>query len=183
MIEQLSSRVVYENAWMRVREDEIARADGSTGIYGVVEKPSFVVVVAIADARIWLVQQYRYPIGERRWELPQGSHEGAARSDPADVARAELAEETGVRAERVELVGSFHVAYGYSNQIAHVFVAGGLTDGPAIGTPEEVDLVASRFTIAEFEAMLATGEISDAATLASWSLLRLRRPELLEPRP
>jgi hypothetical protein len=44
-IQQLSTRAVYENRWMRVREDEVRRPDGSQGIYGVVEKPDFVIVI------------------------------------------------------------------------------------------------------------------------------------------
>ena len=62
-IKTLGSRVVYENRWMRVREDAIRRRDGSDGIYGVVEKPDFAVIVPVEDdGRIHLVQQYRYHV-------------------------------------------------------------------------------------------------------------------------
>jgi hypothetical protein len=75
-IETLATRVVYENRWMRVREDSIRRRDGSDGIYGVIEKPDFVVIVPVEqDRRLHLVQQFRYPVGGRYWELPQGSWE------------------------------------------------------------------------------------------------------------
>ena len=61
---------------MRVREDMIRRRDGSTGIYGVVEKPDFVVIVPVEDdGRVHLVEQYRYPVKGRYWEFPQGSWE------------------------------------------------------------------------------------------------------------
>lgn len=76
-IERICSRVVYENRWMRVREDAVRRRDGSDGIYGVVEKPDFVVIVPMEeDGRLHLVQQFRYPVGGRYWEFPQGSWEG-----------------------------------------------------------------------------------------------------------
>ncbi len=75
------TRMVYENRWMRVREDAIRRRDGSAGIYGVVEKPDFVVVVPMAEGVIHLVQQYRYPVQGRWWELPQGMWD--ARPDAA----------------------------------------------------------------------------------------------------
>jgi ADP-ribose pyrophosphatase len=71
-IETLGTRTVYESRWMRVREDSIRRRDGSEGIYGIVEKPDFVVIVPLeADRRIHLVQQYRYAVGARYWEFPQ----------------------------------------------------------------------------------------------------------------
>jgi hypothetical protein len=33
MVEQISSRVVYTNPWMTIREDEIVHADGTPGIW------------------------------------------------------------------------------------------------------------------------------------------------------
>jgi len=68
---------------MRVREDAIRRRDGSSGIYGVVEKPDFVVIVPVDDdGRLHLVEQFRYPVKGRYWELPQGSWEEVAGADP-----------------------------------------------------------------------------------------------------
>jgi hypothetical protein len=82
-IETTSTRFVYENRWMRVREDMIRRRDGSTGIYGVVEKPDFVVIVPVEDdGRVHLVEQYRYPVKGRYWEFPQGSWEREPGVDP-----------------------------------------------------------------------------------------------------
>src|SRR6187551_307522 len=72
-VDSLGSRQVYANAWMTVREDPIRRADGSTGIYGVVDKPDFALVIPLDGERMRLVEQYRYPIGMRRWEFPQGT--------------------------------------------------------------------------------------------------------------
>ena len=79
------TRVVYENRWMRVREDAIRRRDGSAGIYGVVEKPDFVVVAPVEAGVVHLVQQYRYPVRGRWWELPQGVWDARpSRGDPID---------------------------------------------------------------------------------------------------
>ncbi len=74
-IRQLSSRVVYTNLWMTVREDEIERDNGTRGIYGVVEKCDSAIVLAIDSESIYLVEQYRYPIGAKSLEFPQGSLE------------------------------------------------------------------------------------------------------------
>ena len=92
------TRLVYENRWIRVREDAIRRRDGSAGIYGVVEKPDFVVVVPMGEGVIHLVQQYRYPVQGRWWELPQGVWDARPDAAPVEAAHAELAEETGLRA-------------------------------------------------------------------------------------
>jgi hypothetical protein len=72
-VEQLSSRQVYVNPWMVVREDQIRRPDGSDGIFGVIDKPDYALIVPVEDDRLHLVEQFRYPLGLRRWEFPQGT--------------------------------------------------------------------------------------------------------------
>ena len=80
---------------MTLREDTIVRADGSTGLYSVVEKPDFAVIAAVSNGELYLVEQYRYPVQARFWELPQGSWEQQT-VDPQVLAKAELREETGL---------------------------------------------------------------------------------------
>ena len=100
-IRQLSSRVVYRNTWMTVREDEIERDNGARGIYGVVEKYDSAIILPIDGDQVYLVEQYRYPIGENSLEFPQGSLEQNG-IDPVEIAREELQAETGLVAERLE---------------------------------------------------------------------------------
>jgi hypothetical protein len=68
-MERLSSRVVYQNRWMTVREDRIRRPDGSADIYGVIDKPAFSIIAAYERCGLWLVEQYRYTVGGRFWEF------------------------------------------------------------------------------------------------------------------
>lgn len=176
-IVRTGSRLVYENRWMRVREDAIRRRDGSSSIYGVVEKPDFVVIAPVwPDGRIQLVEQYRYPVRGRYWELPQGSWQDAPDKDPTELARAELREETGLDAERLVRVGPLFQCYGYSTQGYYIFLATGLrpADGPVHPDPEEQDLITRAFPMAEVEAMLRDGVIRDATTVAAFGLLRLK---------
>jgi hypothetical protein len=99
----VSTRIHYENPWIRVREDQVVRPDGLPGIYGVVEfKNRAVGVLPVEDdGSVWLVGQYRYPLNAYSWEIPEG---GCPESEtPETTARRELREETGLTAGRVEL--------------------------------------------------------------------------------
>ena len=172
-IETVESAVIYENRWMRLREDAIVRADGSRGLYSVVEKQDFAVIAAVADGQIHLVEQYRYPVKGRYWELPQGSWEGEA-IDPVSLAKAELREETGLTAETMLHAGRLCLAYGYSTQAYDVFLAGGLEQGETQLDAEEAGLISRAFTLREVEDMICDGTIVDATTVAALGLLRLK---------
>ena len=127
-----STEVVYENRWMRVREDRLERADGSPGLYSVVEKrPAAVILPLHDDGSVTLVEQWRHPVGERFWELPQGALDGEAEAEPEQIARTELAEETGLRAGSMRQLGRLYFAYGISNQYFDAWLATGLTAGRA----------------------------------------------------
>ena len=173
-IKTLSSRIVYENRWMRVREDAIERRDGATGIYGVVEKADFAVIAPVDNSMIHLVEQYRYPVQGRYWELPQGSWEEAPGTDPLELARAELREETGLSAETMLHAGYLFECYGYSTQGFHIYLAQGLRVGEADREQSEQDLISRAFPLDEVLAMVLNGTIKDAATVAALGLLRLK---------
>jgi 8-oxo-dGTP pyrophosphatase MutT (NUDIX family) len=176
-IEGVGSREVYRNPWMIVREDDIRRLDGSTGIYGVIVKPTYALVIAFDGDRYQLVEQFRYPIGLRRWEFPQGTAPGTLDGDeppPADLAAQELREETGLRASSMEVLGQLDVAPGMSNQRGWVFLATGVTEGDHEREHEEQDMRSEWFTGGQIEQMIVDGTITDAQTLAAWTLLRLR---------
>jgi len=173
-ITTLASREVYRNRWMRVREDEILRSNGQKGIYGVVEKHDGVVILPIDDGHVWLVEQFRYTIQKRAIELPQGAWEKEIES-PEDLARGELREELGLEAARMTQLGALWIAYGFTRQREHVFLANGLT--PTLKEPdaEEHDLVAHCVPISEFERMILDGTIQDECTLSAWCLYLLSK--------
>lgn len=151
------------------------RRDGSTGIYGVVEKNDFAVIVPLeGDGSVHLVEQYRYPVGARYWELPQGAWQGDDLPNPLALARGELQEETGLHAGRMEQVGELFVSYGYATQRFHVFVATELTAGAPNLDAEEQGLVSRRFAWPDVLRMLTDGTIKDAETVAAFGLLSLK---------
>lgn len=174
-IERMSSREVYRNNWMTVREDDIRRPDGSPGIYGVVDKPTYALVIASDGDRFHLVEQYRYPIELRRWEFPQGTAPGRADLEPTELAVRELREETGLRAETLVRLGQLDVAPGMSSQRGWVFLATGLSEGEHEREHEEQDMRSDWFTAAQIEQMIRDGVITDAQTIAAWMMLRLYR--------
>ncbi|WP_203988468.1 NUDIX domain-containing protein [Sphaerisporangium rufum] len=169
-IRRLSSTVVYSNAWMTVREDRIARPDGSQGIYGYVVKPDFVLVIPADGDGFHLVEEYRYPIGRRSWSFPQGN---ATAAGPEQEARIELAEETGLRAAHLRHLGRLDNAHGTTDQGFHVYLATGLTPGPADRELTEQDMRQRRVGRAELEDMIRTGAISDSCSIAAYTLLLL----------
>ena len=169
-----ASRVVYENRWIRVHEDRTESRDGAPGLYAWVEKPPAALIVPLQDDHVWLVEQFRHPIRQRCWEFPQGAWEEAPDAPAEALARGELAEETGLRAERLERLGSLFFAYGMSDQRFDVWLATGLEPGPPAPEATEVDLVCARTPVARLEAMIAAGELADAASVAAWHLVSRR---------
>ena len=165
-----STRVVYENRWMRLHEDRTERADGTPGLYAWVEKPPSALVVPVQDGEVWLVEQFRHPVGARFWEFPQGAWEGDPGADAEALARGELAEETGLRAGRMERLGRLHFAYGLTNQPVDVWRATALEAGEQALEATEEGLIARRFAAGEVERMIAANEIRDAASVAAWHL-------------
>lgn len=164
---------MYRNKWMTVREDGIRRPDGSSGIYGVVDKPDYALIIPMDGDRLHLVEQFRYPLGLRRWEFPQGTAPDLAELPAPELAARELREETGLIAGRLEELGVLDVAAGISSQRGRVFVATELTEGPHAREPEEQDMRTAWFSRDEFEKLIARGEITDAQSLAAYALLLL----------
>jgi ADP-ribose pyrophosphatase len=177
-IKTISSREVYRNPWTRVREDVIERANGQRGIYGVIDKdPACIVIPLDATAEgkfVYLVEQFRYTVGGRYWEFPQGAWE-TAEVVPEELARGELKEETGLTAQRMTQLSTLQIAYGVMNQKHHVFLAEGLTPGEAEPDVEESDLALRRVSVPELESMIVDGTIVDNCSVAAWGLYRLWR--------
>ncbi len=177
-IKTISSREVYRNPWTRVREDVIERADGQRGIYGVIDKDPACIVIPLERTDegefLWLVHQFRYTVGASYFELPQGGWEEADVNAEA-MARGELREETGMRAERMIFLATLWIGYGVMRQMHHVFLAEGLTQGEHDRDAEEQDMTVHRVTVEEFESMLLDGRVMDNCTAAAWGLYRVWR--------
>jgi ADP-ribose diphosphatase len=172
----LSSRLVYENPWIRVREDQVLRPDGQPGIYGVVEfKNRAVGVLPVEDdGSVWLVGQYRYPLDLYSWEIPEGG--SPASESPEGTALRELREETGLAAGRLELISASHLSNSVCDEIAYIFRATELTHGQSMPEGTE-ELHAKRVSWDEAWEMLRRGEITDSMSVIALLYEAVRRLE------
>lgn len=159
----LSSRPVYENAWIRVREDVAALPDGRTTPYGVVEcRPCVGVLPFLDESTVILVGQYRYVAGAFRWEMPTGAMH-AGESEQAAVQR-ELREEAGYEARRLVKLCTFETSKSVVDETAHIYLAEGLHQaGPAPDPTEFIEV--APFPFAEVLRMVEHDEILDAMTV------------------
>jgi 8-oxo-dGTP pyrophosphatase MutT (NUDIX family) len=172
-MQQVSSKVVYRNPWMTVREDEVRLPDGRAGIYGVVDKPDFALVVPREDNGFWVVEQFRYTVGRRAVEFPQGSWGAGAGGSRTELARAELREETGLGAGRLTHLGRLSTAYGFCSQGLDVYLAEDLVHGDPAREHTEQDMTHRWVSEAELRALIRSGEVSDSASLAALALLAM----------
>ena len=162
----LTSRTVYENPWISVREDEVVRPDGGDGIYGVVEvrHPAvFVVPVTEAD-EVVLVRMYRYTTGQESIEIPAGGTEG---DSPLDAARRELREETGLEADSWDDLGEVWSLNGVAHAPGRIYLARRLRRSDAASAMDE-EGITEVLTLPwhEVMGMVGRGDISDGETLA-----------------
>jgi 8-oxo-dGTP pyrophosphatase MutT (NUDIX family) len=161
----LKSRTAYENAWLRVREDEVLRPDGKPGIYGVVEiRPSVGVLALNEQNEAALVGQWRYTLNRYTWEIIRGgSSEGE--TDMLAVAQRELKEETGYEAAVWQPMGSVDVCNGVTTDVQHLFIARELQFvGAHQDEVEEIETIWRPFE--EAVAMVMRGEITEVCSVA-----------------
>lgn len=169
----VSTRVVYDNPWIKVREDEVVRPDGRPGIYGVVHFKNVAVgVLAVEDGEVYLVGQYRYTLERYSWEIVEGGcPEG---EDTLDAARRELEEETGLRARDWLKLGEAHLSNSVSDELAVWYLATGLEQGEP--KPDGTErLQVRRVSLEEALRMSLAGEITDALSMLALMQLQIRR--------
>jgi ADP-ribose pyrophosphatase len=169
----LTSRPVYANPWIRVREDVAELPDGRTTLYGVVECAPAVGVLPFLDARtVILVGQWRYVTRAFRWEIPTGSVKPGESEEAA--AQRELAEEAGYAAARLVKLCTFDTSKSILDETAHLYMADDLR--AVTRTPDDTEFIEVRaFAFDEVMRMVERSEIVDGMTaLAVLHAARLR---------
>jgi len=170
----LSSKTIYENQWLSFREDQVINPAGGEGIYGVAS-PKTVGVSAIPideDGNIWLVEQYRYPLGKYTWEICSG---GAEKSENLlAAAQRELLEETGIRAEEWSTLAELDVSNSVTDAIGKIFIAQELSFAKARNEDLE-DIAVTKVAFDEALGMLEHNQISDVTSIVGLLKLALQR--------
>ena len=172
---QVSSEQVFDGKLLHVRRDTVRLPDGSLATREYIVHPGAVLIVPVlADGRLVVERQYRYPAGAVFIEFPAG------KLDPGEselaTAQRELAEEAGYTASKWTPLGRIHSVVGYSNEAIDFYVAEGLTlVGAKLDAGEFLEVVT--MSVDEMLAALDRGEITDAKTVASLLLYarRLKR--------
>lgn len=167
----LSSKTVYQNPWIRVREDAVVRPDGTEGIYGVMESKDSVMVVVLNDkSEVYLIRTFSYPVSEWSWELPGGGGEG---EEAEAASKRELIEETGITAESWTFLGKTRVCNGLMTERMTVFLAQDLSFGEKVAS-DDADLVSEgKFvSLDAIDGMIQAGEIDDGQTMTALFLFQ-----------
>jgi ADP-ribose pyrophosphatase len=170
----LSSKPVYENPWMSLREDVAEMPDGRTTIYGVVTFGDCVGVVPfVDDGHVLMVRQYRYVQAEsHRWEIPTGG----VRPDETleEAAQRELAEEAGFHAGHLYHISSYYTSKCICDETAHLYVGEDLK--PAVARPDDTEFLQRKvFPFNEALRMVLEGEIMDSMSVLGLLLAARRR--------
>lgn len=160
----LSTRPIYENAWIRVREDIAELPDGRTSLYGVVSMGQAVGIVPFVDAdHLLLVRQYRYVFGEsHRWEIPTG---GVHAGEPLEqAALRELQEEVGYTAGRLEWLSTCYTSKSVLHEVAHLYMGADLS-ASSLPADDTEFLEVGVFPFGDVLEMVRTSEIRDAMSV------------------
>ncbi|GFO68708.1 ADP-ribose pyrophosphatase [Geomonas limicola] len=146
---------------------------GSQGwyTYQIVRHPGGAAVLPLhEDGSVTLIRQLRPAVGEFLLELPAGRL--APGEDPQLAAGRELVEETGLSAGTLESLGVLHSSPGVFDEVIHLYLATGLTQGEA--EPEDYEEISCvRLPLEEALKMAEEGAITDGKTITA--LLRARR--------
>ena len=159
-------KLVYDNAWITLYEDEVINPGGGRNTYGNIHfKKRAIAIVPLDDAgNTWIVGQDRYTLGEYSWEVPMGASEDG--EEPIDTAHRELREETGLSARRMTRLMRLHTSNSITDEEGFVFVAKDLQQGETAFDEMEV-LDIRKLPLVDVVAMITRGEMTDAISIAA----------------
>lgn len=162
----LSSKHVYKNAWIKVREDKVINPLGKKSIYGVIEKSPAVFIIAVNPKKeIYLVGQYRYATGQYSLEIPAGTIE---KDSPLSSAKRELWEETGLKAKKWQPIGKFKAVNDIANANCFVFLAQELKQTDINKMAEDGISEAIKLPIKAVAKLITQGKITDGPSIVAF---------------
>ena len=161
----LSTKEIYDNPWIKVREHQVINPSGNKGIYGVISPKNYAIGIVPLDEdyNTWIVGQYRFSINRYSWEIPEGG--GPVDEDILESAKRELMEETGIKANKWQQVMECYTSNSIMDEKGFIFIARDLTFGEAKPTETE-ELQIRKLPFSEVVEMAMKGEITDALALS-----------------
>ncbi|TAN02029.1 MAG: NUDIX hydrolase [Chitinophagaceae bacterium] len=172
----LAQEVKYDNPWITLTEYNVLNPKGGKGIYGKVHFKNFAIGIVALDEtnHIYLVGQYRFPLSQYSWEIPEGG--GPLDVEPLESAKRELLEETGLKATSWEKLLDIHLSNSVSDEFGIIYLATQLSQHQAM--PEDTeDLVIKKIPFEKAYEMLCRSEITDSLTVAALLKLKLMLSE------
>jgi 8-oxo-dGTP pyrophosphatase MutT (NUDIX family) len=169
---KLSTTITYSNPWIEVQHHQVLNPSGGEGIYGQVNFKNIAVGVVPVDAEgnTYLVGQFRFPLEEYSWEIPEGGC--PIGEDVLAAAKRELLEETGLLAQNWTVISRIHTSNSVCNEVGFIFLAENLTQGDA--EPEETeDLKIKKLTLKAAVELVMNNQITDSISIAG--LLKVAR--------
>jgi 8-oxo-dGTP pyrophosphatase MutT (NUDIX family) len=168
----LSSKEQYDNNWIKVTEYDVINPNGGKGIYGKVHFKNLAIGIVALDEQmnIYLVGQYRFPLDQYSWEIPEGG--GILGTDPLESAKRELLEETGLKAKEWSLILKMHLSNCVSDEYALIYLARQLEQHAPM--PEETEqLIIRKISFEEAWQMTDKGLITDSMSVAAIQKVKL----------
>jgi ADP-ribose pyrophosphatase len=163
--QKISTEIKYENPWIQVEHHEVLNPAGNPGIYGQVNFKNLAIGIIPLDEHLntWLVGQYRFPLEEYSWEIPEGGC--PFDEDMLKAAKRELLEETGIIAQKWTYISKIHTSNSVCNEVGHIFMAEELTFQAA--EPEETeDLQIKKVPLAQAYTWVMDNKITDSLSIA-----------------
>ncbi len=168
----LGEKNIYDNEWISLTEYNVLNPSGGKGIYGKVHFKNFAIgIIALDDdMNIYLVGQYRFPINQYSWEIPEGG--GPFTDDPLDSAKRELLEEAGLKAENWMKILVMHLSNSVTDECCEIYLAGKLSQHTAV--PDETEkLSIKKMPFEDAYKMVQSGEITDSVSVAAIMKVKL----------
>lgn len=162
---KIESKIAYENPWIEVQHHNVINPSGGEGIYGQVNFKNMAIGIVPIDENnnTWLVGQYRFPLEEYSWEIPEGGCPFS--EEPLIAGKRELLEETGILAEKWTMISKIHTSNSVCNEVGFIFMAENLKFSKA--EPEETeDLQLIKVTLNEALKMVMENKITDSISIA-----------------
>lgn len=160
------SEKIYDSPWIKLTKHDVINPSGNPGTYSVVHFKNIAIGIIVLDEEknTWIVGQYRYPLNQYSWEIPEGG--GKLDVNPLDSAKRELLEETGIVAKKWTKIQEMHLSNSVSDEFCILYLAQDLEFKET--EPEDTEqLEIKKIPFEDFYKMVNAGEITDSLTVTA----------------